>query len=55
MAKLEIVCKKEDVQEIVKTISMHGGTGETGDGIIYVSQIEQIVKVRTGKEDKQDL
>lgn len=52
MAKFEIVCKKEDVQEIVKILSEHG---QTGDGIIYVSQVEQIFKARTGKEDKQDL
>lgn len=52
MAKLEIVCKKEDVQEIVKILSEHG---QTGDGIIYVSQVEQIFKARTGKEDKRDL
>lgn len=55
MAKLEIVCKKEDVQEIVKIISKHGGTGEKGDGIINVSEVQQIFKVRTGKEDKQGL
>jgi len=42
MAKLEIVCKKEDVQEVVKILSEHG---ETGNGIIYVSEVQQIFKV----------
>lgn len=55
MAKLELVIKKEDVAEVVKVVSEAGGTGEKGDGIIYVSEVEQIFKVRTGKEDSGDL
>lgn len=55
MAKLELVCKREDTDKIVKIISEYGGTGEKGDGIIYVSEVEQIFKVRTGKENKEDL
>ena len=52
MAKLEIACNEEDVQEIVKILSEHG---QTGDGIIYVSEVQQIFKAQTGKEDRQDL
>ncbi|MBF9252190.1 P-II family nitrogen regulator [Pontibacter sp. 172403-2] len=52
MAKLEIVCNKENVQEVVKILSEHG---ETGDGTIYVSEVQQMFKVRTGKEGRQDL
>lgn len=55
MAKLELVCKKEDVTKIVQIISEHGGTGEKGDGIIYVSEVEQIFKVRTGEESQHEL
>lgn len=55
IAKLELVCKKEDVNTIVKTISTHGSTGERGDGIIYVSAVEQIFKVRTGEESQHEL
>jgi nitrogen regulatory protein P-II 1 len=55
MAKLEIVCEKEDVETIVKLIHEHGGTGEKGDGIIYVSDVEQIFKVRTGEESQHEL
>lgn len=53
MAKLELVCKREDVEAIVRLIHQHGGTGEKGDGIIYVSEVKQVFKVRTG-EDSQD-
>jgi nitrogen regulatory protein P-II 1 len=55
MAKLEIICKKEDVEMIVRLIHEHGGTGEKGDGIIYVSDVEQIFKVRTGEESQHEL
>ena len=55
MAKLELVCKREDVTKIVQIISEYGGTGEKGDGIIYISEVAQIFKVRTGKESIDDL
>lgn len=55
MSKLEIVCKKEDVVSIVKTIHEHGGKGEKGEGLIYVSEVLQIYKVRTGKESREDI
>lgn len=55
MTKLELVCKKEDVKTIVKLIHEHGGTGEKGDGIIYVSEVEQVYKVSTGEESQHEL
>ncbi|WP_017732275.1 P-II family nitrogen regulator [Nafulsella turpanensis] len=55
MSKLELVCKKEDVTNIVQIISEHGGTGEKGDGIVYVSEVEQIFKVSTGEESQHEL
>lgn len=55
MSKLEIVCKKEDVDTIVRIIHKHGSTGEKGDGLIYVSDLLQVIKVRTGQETKEDI
>lgn len=55
MAKLELVCNKEDVEEIVRIIHKCGGTGEKGDGIIYVSNVEQIYKVGTGQASEHEL
>ena len=55
MSKMELVFKKEDVTKIAKIISEHGGTGEKGDGIIYVSEVEQIFKVSTGEESQHEL
>jgi nitrogen regulatory protein P-II 1 len=55
MSKLELVCKREDVSKIVHIISEYGSTGEKGDGIIYTSDVDQIYKVRTGEESRDDL
>ncbi len=55
MSKLEIVCRKEDVQKIVEIIHKYGGTGEKGDGMIYISEVLQIYKVRTGQESIEDI
>jgi nitrogen regulatory protein P-II 1 len=46
IAKLEIVCNKEDEDTIVKIIKEHAHTGKSGDGLIYVSNVEQKVRIR---------
>lgn len=51
VAKIEIVCKKENVDKIVAIISEQGRTGNPGDGIIYVSDVENIYRVKTGMEN----
>jgi len=48
VAKIEIVCKKNDMDKIVAIISEHGRTGNPGDGIIYVSNVDKAFKVKTG-------
>mgnify|MGYP001809676447 FL=1 len=45
MAKIEIVCNDVDVEKIVSIISTKGRTGNPGDGIIYVSEVENVYKV----------
>jgi len=46
IAKLEIVCNKADENTIVKIIKEHAHTGKSGDGLIYVSHVEQKVKIK---------
>ena len=50
VAKIEIVCNDKDVDEIVNIISLKGRTGNPGDGLIYVSDIQKVIRVRTGLE-----
>ena len=55
MTKLEVVCRREDVAKIVRVIHENGSTGEKGDGLIYVSDVMQVYKVRNGQESRDDL
>jgi nitrogen regulatory protein P-II 1 len=52
-AKVEVVVEAERVDEVVDTICQAAKTGMVGDGKIFVSPIEQIVRVRTGERDKE--
>jgi len=54
VSKIEIVCSDNDVAQIVGIISLKGRTGNSGDGIIYVSEIEKVYKVKTGQENGED-
>ena len=49
VAKIEIVCNKNDVDKIVKIISEQGRTGNSGDGLIYISSVEKAFRVKTGE------
>ena len=50
-AKLEIVVPDELADKVVDTISQNAHTGHPGDGLIFVSVVEQVVRVRTGKRN----
>lgn len=52
-AKIEIVCNKNDVDKIVCIIAEHGRTGNPGDGIIYVSDVNQIYRVKDGLKNRE--
>lgn len=47
--KLEIVCHDEQVEEIVETIRETAHTGLRGDGKIYITSIEDAVRISTGE------
>lgn len=45
--KIEAVVEDEMVDLVVQKISLAARTGEIGDGKIFVSEIEQIIRIRT--------
>jgi nitrogen regulatory protein P-II 1 len=51
--KLDLVVAEEQVEEVVKIISESARTGKIGDGKIFVSSVEKIVRIRTGEEDEE--
>ncbi len=48
VAKLELVVGKNDVDKVVHIISEQGKTLNPGDGIIYVSDVNQVYRVKDG-------
>jgi nitrogen regulatory protein P-II 1 len=51
--KLDLVVNSEDVDNVVKIIAEAAKTGKIGDGKIFVSSIEKIIRIRTGEEDEE--
>jgi nitrogen regulatory protein P-II 1 len=49
IVKLEMVCNDERVAQIVDIISEKGRSVEPGDGLIYISPVEQAIRVKTGE------
>lgn len=47
--KLEIMVRDDQVDKVVACIEQNAHTGTTGDGKIWVIDIEQTVKIRTGE------
>jgi nitrogen regulatory protein P-II 1 len=47
--KLEMVVADEAVEEIIAMIRNKTATGEVGDGKIFVSAIEDAIRIRTGE------
>lgn len=53
--KIEIVTKDQYVDEIIKLISDEAKTGDVGDGKIFVYNIEDAVRIRTGERGESAL
>lgn len=47
--KLEVVVADEMVDEVVKVIQKYSHTGNPGDGKIFVSTIDDVIKIRTNE------
>jgi nitrogen regulatory protein P-II 1 len=51
--QLEVVVGDEMVDEVVNVIQRHSQTGNTGDGKIFVSTIDEVVKIRTNERGRE--
>lgn len=47
--KLEIVVPEEKAKEVISTIVKSASTGRIGDGKIFVTPVEEAVRIRTGE------
>lgn len=49
--KIEIIVADEDVEPCVNTIIETAQTGKIGDGKIFITNVERVIRIRTGEED----
>jgi len=50
--KLELVIKEDQLDECIDAIVNAARTGKIGDGKIFVTSVEKVVRIRTGEEDE---
>lgn len=53
--RMEIVVASKDVDALVAAISAAAQTGEPGDGKIFVSEIKDVIRIRTGERGEKAL
>src|ERR1700712_4274675 len=51
--KIEVVCEDDVVERAVEAIVVAARTGRIGDGKIFVSNIEEVVRIRTGERGNE--
>lgn len=51
--KIEVICSDANLQTVVDTILRTGQTGQIGDGKIFVSNLENAIRIRTGEAGEE--
>ena len=49
--KLEVIVEDNQVDDVIESIKATAYSGKIGDGKIFVSNIEQVIRIRTGEKD----
>ena len=50
--RIELVVKSDDVDRCVDAIIRAARTGKIGDGKIFVTPVERVIRIRTGEQDE---
>lgn len=51
--KMEMIVDDESVEQVTNTIVEAARTGKIGDGKIFVSDIQKVIRIRTGETDNE--
>lgn len=51
--RIDIVCRDEDVEYLIQTLIDGAYTGKVGDGKIFIHDVQQAVRVRTGERGEE--
>ena len=50
--KVEIAVSIEELEDVIEAITKSASTGKIGDGKIFVSSLDQVIRIRTGETDQ---
>jgi len=50
--KIEVVIKDDQLDACIEAVTNAARTGKIGDGKIFVTPVERVVRIRTGEEDE---
>lgn len=50
--KIEIVVTEEQAEPCIEAITEAARTGKIGDGKIFVTAVEKVIRIRTGEQDE---
>ena len=50
--KVEVVVRDADLERCIEAVVRAAKTGKIGDGKIFVTPVEQVVRIRTGETDE---
>jgi len=53
--KVEVVVEDEKVNSVIDAIAEAAKTGEIGDGKIFITSIDSVMRIRTGDKDEEAL
>ncbi|MDD3985718.1 MAG: P-II family nitrogen regulator [Methanobacterium sp.] len=51
--EIEIVTKEENIENIIETIISKAHTGDIGDGKVFISPIDEVIRIRTGESGEK--
>jgi nitrogen regulatory protein PII len=54
-AKIEVAVEDTKTDQVVDTICKAANTGQIGDGKIFISNLDQTIRIRTGETDNEAL
>ena len=53
--KIEVATSDDQADQVIEAISKAANTGKIGDGKIFITSIDSVVRIRTGDKDEEAL
>ncbi len=50
--KVEIAVSHDQLEEVIEAITKSANTGKIGDGKIFISSLDKVIRIRTGEIDQ---